>query len=127
MPVSVVLVMLSFLVMGLAWLWRKRHRLHVMLMGLVIGFDVLFPVWLYLTHDWKRRLIDEGELFSFLVWAHLFLVLTLYALYVLQVQAGKQLLAQQEHSRQNHRVQSRGIVLVRLFVFLTGALLIEPK
>ena len=90
-------------------------------------FDVLFPVWLYLTHNWKVRLIDQGELFSFLIWTHLFLILTLYSLYVLQIQAGKQLLAKKKQARQNHRVQSRGIVAVRIFVFLTGALLIAPK
>jgi len=90
-------------------------------------FDVLFPIWLYMTHDWKHRLIDQGELFSFLIWTHLFLILTLYCLYVLQIQEGKQLLAKKKNARQNHRVQSRGIIAVRIFVFLTGALLIAPS
>ncbi|RMH59323.1 MAG: hypothetical protein D6678_07945 [Zetaproteobacteria bacterium] len=126
MPLSVALVLISFVWMLLALRWRRRRRMHAGMMAVLIGFDVLFPVWLYLTHDWVHRLIDEGELFSFLIWAHLFLALTLYALYGLQIQAGKQLLARREDARQNHRVQSKGIVLVRLFVFATGALLIAP-
>ncbi len=126
MTLSVIIVLISFVVMALAMYMRKRHRLHISLMSSIMVFDVLFPVWLYLTHNWKVRLIDQGELFSFLIWTHLFLILTLYSLYVLQVQAGKQLLAKKKQARQDHRVQSRGIVAVRIFVFLTGALLIAP-
>jgi len=89
-------------------------------------FDMLFPMWLYLTHDWKRRLIDDGELFSFLIWTHLFLILTLYSIYVLQILAGRQLQAGKREARESHRVQSRGIFVIRVFVFLSGALLIAP-
>lgn len=126
MKMSVALVLASFVVMALACYFRRRHRWHVALMAGVMLFDVLFPVWLYLTHDWKRRLIDNGELFSFLVWTHLFLILTLYSLYVLQGMAGRQLLARNEAGREAHRVQSRGIFIIRAFVFLSGVLLIAP-
>ncbi len=127
MKLSVMLVLGSFVVMGLAFYLRKRHRWHIALMGSVMVFDVLFPVWLYMTHDWKRRLIDDGELFSFLIWTHLLFILTLYSLYVLQSMAGRQLYAGRREARQEHRVQSKGIVAVRVFVFLTGALLIAPN
>jgi len=126
MTTSIILVLISFTVMACAFLYRKKHRVHIALMVAVMIFDMLFPVWLYLTHDWKHRLIDQGELFSFLIWTHLFLILTLYSLYVLQIQEGKQLLAKKKNARQNHRVQSKGIVIVRIFVFLSGALLIAP-
>jgi len=126
MPLSVVIVLISFVVLAVAWLVKKHHLLHISLMGTVMLFDLLFPVWLYMTHDWVKRLIDDGELLSFAIWAHLFLILTLYALYVLQIQAGRQMLARRGEARPNHRVQSRGIVIVRLFVFLSGVLLIEP-
>ena len=89
-------------------------------------FDMLFPIWLYLTHDWIKRLIDHGELLSFLVWTHLFLILTLYSLYVLQVQAGRGMLSGNSAMRPSHRLQSRGILIVRIFVFISGALLIAP-
>jgi len=127
MKLSVVLVLISFLVLLAAYYLRRRHRWHIALMSCVMLFDVLFPVWLYLTHDWKKRLIDDGELFSFLVWTHLFLILTLYSLYVLQGLAGRQLLAGNGEAREGHRVQSRGIFIIRVFVFLTGALLIAPS
>lgn len=127
MKASVVLVLISFAVMLAAYMLRRRHRWHIVLMSCVMAFDVCFPIWLYMTHDWKKRLIDNGELFSFLVWTHLFLILTLYALYVLQVLAGRQMLAAQWEARDSHRVQSRGIFAIRLFVFFTGALLIAPQ
>ncbi|TLS66447.1 hypothetical protein FEF65_09745 [Mariprofundus erugo] len=126
MTMSVLLVLISFAVMATALVLRRNRSLHIPLMGSVMIFDLLFPIWLYLTHDWIKRLIDHGELLSFLIWAHLFLVLTLYALYVLQMQAGRQLLAGDSEARPGHAVQSRGIVIVRLFVFMTGALLIAP-
>ncbi len=126
MPLSVMIVLISFVVLAAAWLVKKNHVLHIILMTCVMVFDVLFPVWLYSTHDWVKRLIDDGELLSFAIWAHVFLILTLYALYVLQIQAGRQMLAGQRDVRPNHRVQSRGIVIVRVFVFLSGALLIAP-
>ncbi|MDX8392933.1 MAG: hypothetical protein R8K53_10290 [Mariprofundaceae bacterium] len=126
METSVILVLFSFAVMGLAFYLRRRHAWHIALMGSVILFDMTFPVWLYLTHDWKRRLIDEGELFSSLIWMHLFLIITLFSLYVLQALAGHQLYAGRREAREEHRVQSRGIFVVRIFVFLTGALLIAP-
>jgi len=127
MKISVVLVLCSFVVMLAAYFLRKRQGWHIALMSCVMMFDMAFPFWLYLTHDWKRRLIDEGELFSFLIWTHLFLILTLFSLYVLQIIAGRQLYAGIRAAREGHRVQSRGIFAVRVFVFLTGALLIAPN
>jgi len=127
MKITVALVLCSFAVMVLAYVLRKHRGWHIGLMSCVILFDMAFPFYLYMTHDWKRRLIDEGELFSFLIWTHLFLILTLYSLYVLQVIAGHQLYAGRKEARVGHRVQSRGIFAVRVFVFLTGALLIAPN
>jgi len=127
MPISVVLVLLSFLVMALAWWFRTNRKVHIGMMGSVMVFDLLFPIWLYMTHDWVKRLIDHGELFSFMIWTHLFLDLTLYALYVLQIQAGKQILAGDVDGRHNHRVQSKGILVVRVLVFISGAMLIAPE
>jgi len=126
MPLSVIIVLISFVVLAAAWLVKKNHILHIVLMSSVMVFDVLFPVWLYMTHNWVKRLIVDGELLSFSIWTHVFLILTLYAMYVLQIQAGRQMLAGHYEARPNHKVQSRGIVIVRVFVFLSGALLIAP-
>ena len=127
MPVSVALVLGSFVVMLTAYFLRQHRCWHVPLMGGVMIFDVFFPIYLYMTHDWVHRLIDQEELFSFAIWSHLFLILTLYSLYVLQVLSGKQMIAQRYESRQNHRVQSRGILVIRALVFLSGVLLIAPS
>jgi len=126
MKISVILVLSSFLIMVMGFYVRKRHNWHIALMSSVMLFDTMFPLWLYLTHNWKRRLIDEGELLSFLIWTHFFLILTLYSLYVMQIQAGRQLHGGLRSARASHRVQSQGIFTVRVFVFLTGALLIAP-
>ncbi len=127
MKLSILLVLCSFVVMFIAYYVRKQRLWHIRLMGSVMLFDLIFPVYLYAAHDWKYRLIDQEELFSFLIWAHLFLILTLYSLYVFQVQEGKQVIAKREGARQNHRVQSRGIFVIRALVFITGALLIAPE
>lgn len=101
--------------------------LHVAGMTSVMTFDLLFPVWLYLTRDWYGRLIEHGEILSFLVWMHFMLFITLYVLYAVQVRAGLKLLAGNEAVRQDHRLQGKGILFVRLLVFATGAMLMEPS
>jgi ABC-type multidrug transport system fused ATPase/permease subunit len=131
MATSVLLVLMSFCLLALAWYWRKQPRLHIPAMIVVIMFDVFFPVYLYLTHDWWKRLIGQGEIFSFLIWAHLIFIIVLYTLYGLQVIAGRAMLIkhsaeQYQRLREEHKKQFIGIVVARLFVFLTGSLLIVP-
>ena len=126
MPLSIIIVSISFVVLAVAWMMRKRHVVHMSLMGCVMLFDLLFPIWLYMTHDWVKRLIDNGEILSFAIWAHVFLFLTLYAMYILQIQAGLRLYAGHSDARPAHRLQGRGVVIARLFVFLSGTLLIAP-
>jgi len=131
MATSIILVLSSFVVLIAAWFWRKQRRFHISAMACVMAFDVMFPFYLYLTHDWGKRLIDDGEIFSFLIWSHLMLVMVLYALYVLQVLAGRSMLkhrvgAQHDHHRGEHQKQFLGIVTVRLLVFASGWLLLVP-
>ncbi len=131
MTTSVILVLISFVVLAVAWTMRKQRGFHIAGMSMVMLFDVCFPIYLYLTHDWWKRLIEHGELFSFLIWSHLICIIILYALYVLQVLAGRALLTnasadEYERARDEHQKQFLGIVLVRLLVFSTGALLIVP-
>ncbi|MDQ6967918.1 MAG: hypothetical protein Q9M14_04470 [Mariprofundaceae bacterium] len=131
MATSIVLVLSSFVVLAAAWFWRKQRRFHIAAMIFLMFFDMMFPVYLYLTHDWPKRLIDDGEIFSSLIWTHLMLVMVLYALYVLQVLAGRAMLRhrvgeQHQHHRSEHKKQFMGIVLVRLLVFASGWLLLVP-
>jgi len=131
MATSIILVLISFVVLAAAWFWRKQRRFHISAMIAVMIFDLFFPVYLYLTHDWGKRLIDDGEIFSFLIWSHLMLVMVLYALYVLQVLAGRSMLkhrvgAKHHRHRDEHQKQFLGIVVVRLLVFASGWLLLVP-
>ncbi|MDQ6967282.1 MAG: hypothetical protein Q9M14_01190 [Mariprofundaceae bacterium] len=131
MATSIVLVLISFVVLAAAWFWRKHRRFHISAMIFLMFFDMMFPIYLYLTHDWAKRLIDEGQIFSSLIWTHLMLVMVLYALYVLQVLAGRAMLqhrvgAQHQHHRSEHKKQFIGIVVARLLVFASGWLLLVP-
>jgi len=131
METSVILVFISFIWLALAWKLRKIQSFHIPAMFVLIVFDLCFPIYLYLTHDWWQRLIVEGEAFSFLIWSHLILVLVLYALYVLQVLAGRKMVHiksghDYEAYRDEHHKQFLGILIIRILVFTSGALLIVP-
>jgi len=131
MPITVILVLSSFVVLFAAWFWRKQRRFHISAMISLMVFDLFFPVYLYLTHDWIERLIDHGEIFSFLIWSHVMMVMILYALYVLQIMAGRAMLAnatgeKHHHHRTEHKKQFVGVVVVRFLVFASGWLLFVP-
>lgn len=124
-PETVIYAVVSwFLMLGAFFLYRYR-RIHLSVMITVIVLDFLFPFYLYATRDWVRRLFDEGEILSFLLWTHLLLVFTLYALYVVQIQAGSKLLRGADGARADHRAQGIGILVTRGLVVVTGALLVE--
>ena len=110
-----------------AWRYSRMRALHASLMGLVMAFDVLFPLYLYLVNDWYRRLIVKEEIFSFSIWMHFMLIVVLYMLYVFQIQAGLGLwrgVGNPVDVRKTHHQQARGILVARLMVFITGVLLI---
>lgn len=116
----------TYLVMLVAFYHARMRRFHAPVMASIIVIDLFFPVYLYLNREWIRRLIENEEIFSFLIWMHLILVITLYTLYVFQVKLGRRLLAGDETVRSDHRAQGRGILIVRALVIFTGALLVEP-
>ena len=128
MPTSVILVLASFALLTSAWYWRQHRHFHITAMSTLILFDLLFPIYLYMTHDWIHRLIEQGELFSFLIWSHLILVLLLYALYILQISAGRAMVkgaGDREKQQELHRKQFYAILTVRLLIFSSGLLLIN--
>lgn len=114
-----------YLLMLAAFYWSRVRAFHIPVMVGAMLFDIGMPFYLYLNKDWHRRLIVEGELTSYLLWTHVVLLLTLYMLYGLQVQAGRRLLRGEPAARPEHRAQGRAILLVRAFVIFTGALLVE--
>lgn len=121
---TILAVIATFAMMAAAYRFSRLRRLHVGIMAFVMVFDVLFPIYLYAVNDWYKQLIQEGQIFSFSPWMHFMLIIVLYALYFMQIQAGVRLLRGEESIRTVHRQQGRGIILARLLAFVTGAMLI---
>ena len=132
-PETVAAAVITYLLMIAAVKFRHIRPLHIGGMSTVILFDLLFPFYLYATRNWKERLIDSGEILNFLVWMHFGLIITLYVLYYLQIQAGRSLVKNEygDGDRSSvlvaHQSQGKGILLTRLLVILTGWLLYEPS
>lgn len=123
----VVVAFISYLVMLLAFYLRRNRKLHIPLMSSIIVFDLCVPFYLFMNRDWKTRLIDSGDILSFGVWMHFGLVLTLYVLYVIQVQSALQLTKGDDEARSAHAGQGKAILTVRALAIFTGALLIDPN
>jgi hypothetical protein len=123
---TVIYASVTWFVMLAAFLLAGRHRrLHVAVMSTIITLDFLFPFYLYMTKDWGRRLFDEGEILSFMLWTHMLLVITLYVLYAVQIHAGLRLARGEAEPRRDHRMQGIGILVTRAMVVFTGALMVE--
>lgn len=127
---------LMFVLMLAAIYWHRRRGFHITVMASVILFDVAMPFYLVMTRDWKTRLIDDGDILSFGVWMHFGLIVTLYVLYVIQVQTALKILRSSkqqavdaeslEATHREHRAQGMGILLARALVIVTGAILADP-
>jgi hypothetical protein len=106
------------------------HRIksfHVPAMIFIVLFDAMMPVYLYSTRDWKTRLIEDGDIFSFAVWMHFGLLISLFVLYTIQILAGRRLLQGDQSVRGEHKNVAKGILTVRALVILSGALLVQPQ
>lgn len=122
---TVLVALLTYMLMLWAFLHAKRRAVHVPVMISVMLFDLALPFYLYLTKDWHRRLIVEGELTSFLLWTHFLLLAMLYTVYAMQIKTALRLLHTEDSVRAEHRAQGQAALLLRAFVILTGALLVE--
>ena len=120
-------VLASYALMVAAYFYSHYRWFHVPVMVSTIVVDVLFPFYLYLTHDWYKRLIVHEEIFSFLIWMHFGLTLTLYALYFLQIQTARKIFSGNIMARGEHYRQARAILLVRGLVITTALLLVDPE
>ncbi len=109
----------------LAFFLARYRYFHIPVMVGIMLTDLAFPVYLYLTHDWWKRLIEHGEIFSFLLWMHFILIITLYMFYGLQIDAARRLLRGDAVGRADHRRQGLGIIVLRTLVLLSGALLVK--
>lgn len=123
---TLLFVSATYVVMVWAFLWARKRYFHIPVMVSIMVIDLFFPVYLVLTKDWYRRLIEQGEILSFMIWMHFILVLSLYALYVLQIMTARKLLRGDDSVRADHRAQAKGVLIVRGLVILSSAMLIEP-
>ncbi|WP_455366688.1 hypothetical protein [Kaarinaea lacus] len=124
---TVIAASITYVVMLAAMYWHRIRIFHVTVMISVMIFDLLMPFYLYANRDWKTRLIDHGDIFSFLVWTHFGLLIALFVLYAIQVFAGRRLLAGDASARGEHKNVAKGILLVRALVIFSGALLVQPE
>ncbi len=116
----------SYLLMVVAFFLHRMRLFHMTVMRGVVVLDLLFPIYLVMTNDWYKRLIEQQEILSFLIWMHFMLALTLYGLYFLQIVSAKKMLSGEMEVRSEHRSQGVGILIVRGLLVLSAALLIEP-
>ena len=125
---TVLYVLATYALMVAAFYYARLRRFHVPVMVFIMTSDLLFPLYLVMTRDWYKRLIVDEDILTFGVWVHFMLLITLFVLYFVQILAGRRLLKGEAGSqiRQEHRAQGMGILLVRAFVILTGALLVQP-
>lgn len=116
----------TYALMVMAFFLAKWRYFHMPVMIATILFDLLIPFYLVLTNDWYKRLIEQEEIFSFMIWMHFILVLTLYALYGLQIMTIKKMINGDVVARQEHRTQGMGVLIARGLVILSAAMLIDP-
>ena len=74
---TVIFVSITYLIMVATYFLHRFRRIHITVMTSIMLTDFFFPVYLYLTHDWVKRLIGHEEIFSFLIWMHFILLITL--------------------------------------------------
>ena len=123
---TVLFIAVTYLIMLIAYRFPHWQWFHRPVMAAIICLDVCFPFYLYATKSWGRRLIDQEEIFSFMIWMHLILVITLYMLYFVQVRSARGLLKGEQKARGEHKSQGLGIIVVRGLVLVTGTRLLLP-
>ncbi len=122
-PGTVLFISSTYLVMLAGYYLHRVRLIHLVIMPTILVIDCLFPVYLFMTNDWWKRLIIEGEILSFMLWMHLILVLTLYMFYWMQVSTAVKILKEERGvGRDDHRRQALGILIVRALVIMTGTL-----
>ncbi|MBL1433402.1 MAG: hypothetical protein COB94_008185 [Gammaproteobacteria bacterium] len=117
----------TYVLMLLAYRYRSKLWFHIPVMSAIIVYDICMPFYLYSTRDWYRRLIEQEEIFSMMIWTHIMLLITLYVLYALQIIAGRQLLKGGNEGREDHAAQGKGILIARALVILSAMMLVEPE
>ena len=111
----------------LAAYYLPRHRyFHIPVMISCLLFDISMPIYLYTHRHWYHRLFEQGDIFSFLVWMHFGLFITLYVLYGVQISSALKIFKGDPEARATHHGQGKALLLARGLVIITGAILANP-
>ena len=111
---------LSYLFMLAAYFRPKVRAFHMPVMAASILFDISMPFYLVTHRHWWHRLVEQGDLFSFLAWMHFGLIITTYALEAAQVYSAVRILKGQSEARAAHHLQGRALLMARGLVIVTG-------
>lgn len=122
-PGTFIVAGLTYILMLVAYFRPHRRYFHIPVMTSIFLFDLSLPFYLYSHRNWWHRLIDQQEIFSSLVWMHVGILLTMYALYAAQFATALKIFKGDQEARTSHRTQGKVLLIVRLFVILTGMLL----
>ena len=125
-PVTILAAAASYALMVVAFYLHRFRPFHIAVMVSCMLFDIGMPFYLYMHRPWYKRLVEGGEILSFLVWMHVALLITLYFMYVVQVTTGLRLVRHDENPRDAHRAQAKAIIWIRALVVLSGAMLYVP-
>ncbi len=113
----------TYVMMVAAYKMPHRRKFHISVMASALLFDLSLPFYLYSHRHWWHRLIEQQEIFSSLVWMHAGILLMMYGLYGAQIYTALKLTKGDPEARASHRSQGKVMLIVRLFVILTGMLL----
>lgn len=127
--VTILLTVATYLLMVVAFLRPASRRFHIATMSFIIVYDALMPIYLFLNRDFHKRLIEHHDILTFGVWMHVVGALVLYVLYAFQVIAARRILRDPNDAvaRREHRQQGLGILGMRGYVILSGAMLYDPQ
>ena len=111
----------------LAAYYLHRMRIaHIVVMSAIMLFDLGMPFYLYTHRNWYHRLIEQGDITSFLVWMHLALVFGIYVLDAMQIVTARKILQGDNSARKDHHDQGKMLLFARALVIATGAILANP-
>ncbi len=116
----------TYLLMLAAFYLPRRRYFHIAVIAACLLFDIAMPVYLYTHRHWYHRLVEQNDIFSFLVWMHFGLLITMYALEAAQIATARQILKGAPDARATHHSQGRALLMARGLVIVTGGFLAEP-
>lgn len=119
--------LISFPLMLAAYFLHRLRWFHIPVMLSIIAFDVGMPFYLYTHRNWYHRLIEQEDLFSFLVWMHFGVLVGLYVLDGMQLLTARRIFRGDAAARADHHAQGKMMLFARGLVIVTGAILANPE